>query len=56
MAKDKAAALTVGRFENESSASIPCDGLHDVYKVILDLSLRKAKELRKLVGRQAAAG
>ena len=56
IAKDKAAALTGGRFENESSASISCDGLHDVCKVILDLSFRKAKELRKLVGGQAGAG
>jgi len=56
VAKDKAAVLAAGWFQDEASISIPRDGFHDMREMILHLPLRNAEELRKLVGGQPGAG
>jgi hypothetical protein len=56
IAKDKPAVLAGGRFQNESSGSIPCDRLQDMREMIFHLPLRNAKELRELIRRQSGAG
>lgn len=54
--KKEVAILATGRFENEASLSVPCDGLHDVGEVIFHLALRNTEELSELVRGQAGAG
>jgi hypothetical protein len=54
-AKDEAAILAAGRFQNESTLSITRDGLHDVSEMFLHLPFRNAEELRELIGGQTGA-
>ena len=56
IAKDKAAVLTGGRFQDEASLSTPRDGFYDMREMIFHLPLRNAEELRKLIGGQPGAG
>ena len=56
VAKDKAAVLAAGWFQDEASGQIPRDGFHDMCEMILYLPLRNAEELRKLVGGQPGSG